>query len=86
MVSVMDCGAVVTVGAEENVRLVPVKVVAGAMPLPVTLTVWGELAALSVTEMAAVSVPVVVGVKVTKIVQLPVVAGSAAAVQLSVCE
>jgi hypothetical protein len=65
LVIVTDCGALRTLGVEENVRLLAESVTAGAMPVPVRLTACGEPATLSVTEMAAVSVPVAVGVKVT---------------------
>jgi hypothetical protein len=41
------------------------------VPVPVRLTVWGLFAALSVKVIAAVRVPVAVGVNVTLIVQLP---------------
>ena len=41
------------------------------MPLPVRLTVWGLLPALSVMVRVPVRVPVTVGVKVTLMVQLP---------------
>ena len=43
---------------------------AGAVPVPVRLTVWGLPLALSVRVMAAVRVPLAAGVKVTLIVQL----------------
>src|SRR5438132_33702 len=42
-----------------------------AVPLPVRLTVWGLLPALSVMVRAPVRVPVTVGVKLTLMVQLP---------------
>lgn len=44
--------------------------VTAAKPVPVKLTICGELVALSVTEMFPVKAPVVVGTNVTLIVQL----------------
>ena len=43
---------------------------AGAVPVPLRLTLWGLPVALSARVMAAVRVPLAVGVKVTLIVQL----------------
>jgi hypothetical protein len=43
---------------------------AGAWPVPVSATVWGELAALSATVRVAVKLPAPEGVKVMEIVQL----------------
>ena len=51
-------------------KLVADRLTAGAVPVPDKLAVWGLLLALSVTVRVAVRVPVVVGVKVTLIVQL----------------
>ena len=52
-------------------RLVGLKLATGATPVPVRLAVWGLPAALSVMVNVPVRVPVVVGVKVTLIVQFP---------------
>jgi len=71
LLSVVLCDAlVVPTGCDEKVRLVGVRVTAGAVPLPVSGTVCGLPVALSVTEMLAVRLPVAVGVKVTEMVQL----------------
>ena len=53
-----------------KVRLVGERLTAGAVPVPVRLTLWGLPVALSVRVTAAVRVPLAVGVKVTLIVQL----------------
>ena len=53
-----------------NVRLVGEMLTAGAVPVPLRLTLWGLPVALSARVMAAVRVPLAVGVKVTLIVQL----------------
>jgi hypothetical protein len=42
----------------------------GALPVPVRVTVWGELAALSATEIDAVKLPDAEGVKVAAMVQV----------------
>jgi hypothetical protein len=46
-------------------------VTAAAVPVPVSGTVWGLPAALSVTEMLAVRLPLALGLKLTENVQLP---------------
>ena len=46
------------------------RLTAGAVPVPVRLTLWGLPVALSVRVTAAVRVPPAVGVKVTLVVQL----------------
>src|ERR1022692_1709520 len=53
-----------------KVKLVGENVTAGDTPTPESGSVWGLPGALSVTEMEPVRVPVVLGVKVTLIVQL----------------
>jgi hypothetical protein len=53
-----------------KVRLVGEMLTAGAVPVPVRLTLCGLPAALSVRVIAAVRVPLAAGVKVTLIVQL----------------
>jgi len=45
-------------------------VAGGALPVPLRVAVWGELAALSATEIDAVKLPAVAGVKVAEIVQV----------------
>jgi hypothetical protein len=54
-----------------NVRLVGAAPAKGALPVPVRLTVWGLLVALSAIVKEAVRAPGPVGVKVTLIVQVP---------------
>lgn len=84
-VTVLD-GLVVPTAWEANVNVAGVTVITtvAAFPVPVRLTVWGELDALSVIEIEPVRVPVAVGVNVTVIVQL---AGEGPSVvgQLLVC-
>ena len=53
-----------------KVRLVGEMLTAGAVPVPVRLTLWGLPVALSARVTAALRVPLAVGVKVTLIVQL----------------
>jgi hypothetical protein len=53
-----------------NARLVGLRVTAGAVPVPVRATVCGLPLALSVIEREAVSLPLMVGLKVTEMVQL----------------
>jgi hypothetical protein len=53
-----------------KVRLVGERLAADAIPVPLTLTLWGLWETLSVTVTSAVRVPVAVGWKVTVIVQL----------------
>ena len=53
-----------------KVRLVGEMLTAGAVPVPVRLTLWGLPVALSVTVRAVLRVPLAAGVKVTLIVQL----------------
>ena len=53
-----------------KVRLLGEMLTAGAVPVPVRLTVWGLPVALSVRVTAALRVPLAAGVKVTLIVQL----------------
>ena len=53
-----------------KVRLVGERLTAGAVPVPVRLTLCGLPVALSVTVRAALRVPLAAGVKVTLIVQL----------------
>ena len=60
------------------------KLICGAVPVPLSETVWGEPEALSETEMEALREPVAEGVKVTWIVQLPEPAATVE--QLLVCE
>jgi hypothetical protein len=54
-----------------GVVLATVNVLAAVAPVPVNVALWGEPVALSVTEIAAVSAPIAVGLKFTVIVQLP---------------
>jgi hypothetical protein len=42
----------------------------GALPVPSRVAVWGESAALSATEIVAVKLPAVAGVKVAEMVQV----------------
>ena len=66
-----------------NVRVVLDKVTAGAIPVPLRLTVCGLPAPLSVMDTVPVRVPVVVGVKVTLMVQLAEAANDAPQVLVS---
>jgi hypothetical protein len=65
---------VVPVSCEPKVRLVGVRVTAGAVPVPVRATLCGLPAASSVTVMPALRLPAAVGEKVTEIVQLALAA------------
>ena len=53
-----------------KVRVVAERPTWGAVPVPVRVTCWGLLAALSVKTMLAVRLPDVLGVNVALIVQL----------------
>ena len=53
-----------------KVRLVGDRVTVDAIPVPLTLTLWGLWETLSVTDTSALRVPAAVGWKVTVIVQL----------------
>jgi len=65
---------------------VSVTVAAGEVPVPVSEISWGLPDASSVTRTAAVRVPVVVGVKVTEMVQLaPAASVLGASGQVFVC-
>jgi len=77
-VSVTGCAAlVVLVCWLVNVRLELEKLTAGApVPVPVRVMECGDPAALSVMLTAAVRVPVAVGVNVTLIVQVPLLAAT----------
>jgi hypothetical protein len=68
LLSVTSCGALLPPRTWlPNTRLVGDKVAVGAMPVPVSGTLCGLPAALSVTLTLAVRVPLAVGVKVTLI-------------------
>ncbi len=70
LVSVTDCAALVVPTAWlGNKRLAGERLTAGAVPVPLRLTVCGLLLALSVMVRTPVRVPVAVGVKVTRIEQ-----------------
>ena len=74
LLSVTCCEAlVVPTPWAPKVRLVGLRLTTGPVPvpLPVRLTVWGLLPALSIMVRVPVRVPVTVGVKVTLMVQLP---------------
>ena len=85
LVTVTFCaGLVEFTGCEANVRLLGVTVtVAGPFTVPVNATVCGLPVALSAMLMAAVRVPVAVGLKVTLIVQLASTANEAGQVFVS---
>jgi energy-converting hydrogenase Eha subunit E len=71
--TVITCAAVVEpIAVEANVRLDGLRetVNPAAAPVPLSATVWGEPAALSVSTRDAVSVPAAVGLNSTGIVQL----------------
>lgn len=57
--------------------------VAGLVPVPFSATLWGERLALSAMVIAAVNVPVAVGVKVTETVQVALTASVAPQVVVS---
>jgi hypothetical protein len=71
MVTVL-AALVVPTGVLANVSLVGVAVTTtvGAFPVPLSLTVWGDVEPLSVTEIDPVNVPTAPGVNVTEIVQV----------------
>jgi hypothetical protein len=67
-----------------KLRLVGASRTVGVVPVPVVVTVWGLLEALSVTTTVPESVPVFVGVKTTLMVQFP--AAATEDPQVLVCE
>ncbi len=84
LVSVTPCAALVLPTCWLlKLRLVGERVTAGAIPVPLRLTLCGLPAALSVIETVPVRVPVAVGVNVTLIVQLAAAATDAP--QVFVC-
>ncbi len=71
LVSVTACAALVVPTCWLlKVRVLLDNVTAGAIPVPLRLTLCGLFGALSVIDSVPVRVPVTVGVKVTLIVQL----------------
>jgi len=69
-VSVMDCEALVVFGAAVKSRLLAERLAVGATPVPVTEKDCGDPVALSVTTTDELRLPVVAGVKVTKMLQV----------------
>ena len=84
--NVTDCAPLtVPVVQVPNARVVGVSVTAGAVPVPLTPSVWGVPGALSATETLAVRLPVALGENVTETVHVPPAARLAGASgQLSV--
>lgn len=71
LVSVTDFAALVVATVWLlKLRLVVLKLTAGAVPVPLSVTVWGLPDALSVIERVPPRLPVAVGVKVTLMMQL----------------
>lgn len=66
LVTVMDSAVLlVLIGWLPKPHELGEKLICGAVPVPVSDTVWGEPEALSVTEMEALRLPVAEGVNVT---------------------
>lgn len=71
-VRVTDCAAVEAPSdSVPKVRVVGERPTAGAVPVPVRVTCWGLVEALSLKVMLAVRMPAALGVNVTLTVQLP---------------
>ena len=70
-VTVKDMGAlVVSTVCDGNVKVVGAGITMTVVPVPDRVTVWGEVAALSVIVMVPGRLPLVVGANVTLIVQV----------------
>src|SRR6266536_2880186 len=71
LVSVTACAAlVVPTICEAKTRFAGVRLAVGAVPVPVSVTLWGLLAALSASVTLALRAPVAVGANVTEIVHV----------------